>query len=53
MEKELFLWTGANGKGFGAVLEQEGPDNVKYPVVYDSRPTNNAEMKYAPTELEN
>ena len=52
MEKEFFLWTDASEKGFGAVLEQEGPDNVRYPVVYASRPTNSVEMKYAPTELE-
>ena len=52
LEKEFFLWTDASEKGFGAVLEQEGTDKVRHPVAYASRPTNNAEMKYAPTELE-
>ena len=53
MEKErVCMWTDASEKDFGSVSEQEGPDNVGYPVAYASRPTNNAEMKYAPTELE-
>ena len=46
------MWTAASEKGFGAVLEQEGSDKVRHPVAYASRPTNSAEMKYAPTELE-
>ena len=52
LEKEFFLWTDASEKGFGAVLEQEGTDKVRHRVAYASRSTNNAEMKYAPTELE-
>jgi len=52
LEKEFFLWKEAREKGFGAVLEQEGTDKIRHPVAYASRPTNNAEMKYAPTELE-
>ena len=34
------------------LLEQEGTDKVRHPVAYVNRPTNNAEMKYAPTEVE-
>ena len=32
--------------------KQEGPDNVRYPVASSRRTTNNAEIKYVPTELE-
>ena len=50
--KEFFLWTDASEQGFGAVLEQMSDTGVRHPVAYASRPTNSAEMKYAPTELE-
>ena len=52
LSKPFFLWTDASGKGFGALLEQEGEDNKRYPIAYASRQTNQAEAKYAPTELE-
>ena len=46
------MWTDASGKGFGALLEQEGEDKKRYLIAYASRQTNPAEAKYAPTELE-
>jgi len=46
MKKE-FMWKDASEKGFGAVLEQEGLDNVRNPVAYANKPINNAEMKCA------
>ena len=52
LEKDFFLWTDASEQGFGAVLEQEDENGIRHPVAYASRPTNSAEMKYAPTELE-
>jgi len=41
------LWKESSEKGFGVVLEQEGSDNVRYPVAYANRPINNAETKCA------
>ena len=52
LTKPFYLWTDASGKGFGALLEQEGEDKKRYPIAYASRQTNPAEAKYAPTELE-
>ena len=52
LNKPFFLWTDACNKGFGALLEQEGDDSTRYPIVYASRQTNVAESNYAPTELE-
>ena len=51
LSKPFFLWTDASGKGFGVLLEQEGEDEKGYPIAYASRQTNQAEAKYAPTEL--
>ena len=52
LSKPFFLWTDASGKGFGVLLEEEGEDNKRYPIAYTSRQINQAEAKYAPTELE-
>ena len=38
--------------GFGAVLEQFDGEGQRHPIAYTSRQTNNAEQKYAPTQLE-
>ena len=46
------MWTDASQGGFGAVLEQMDEDSQRYPIAYASRQTNQAEMKYAPTQLE-
>lgn len=51
MSKPFFLSTDASERGFGAVLEQEGEDQKRYPIAYASRQTNPAKQKYAPTEL--
>ena len=52
LDKEFYLWTDASEQGFGAVLEQENEGGIRHPIAYASRPTNSAEMKCAPTELE-
>ena len=52
LSKPFFLSTDACERGFGAVLEQEGEDQKRYPIAYASRQTNPAEQKYAPTEPE-
>ena len=52
MEQLFVLWINASEKGFGAVLEQEDEDGLRHPIAYASRATNEAERKYAPTELE-
>ena len=52
LDKEFYLWTDASEQGFGVVLEQENEGGIRHPIAYASRPTNSAEMKYAPTELE-
>ena len=52
LTKPFQLWTDASERGFGAVLEQKGQDGCKHPIAYASRATNEAERKYAPTELE-
>ena len=52
LSKPFYLWTDASEKGSGALLEQDGSDGCKYPIVYTSRQTNPAEAKYAPTGLE-
>ena len=52
LDREFFLWTDASERGFGAVLEQEDDESRRHPIAYASRPTNSAEQKYAPTELE-
>ena len=49
MEKQFL---DASEMGFVARLEQEGPDNERYQVAYTNWRTNNAEVKYAQTELE-
>jgi len=46
------VWTDANLLGFGAVLEQIYGEGQRHPIAYASRQTNNAEQKYAPTQLE-
>ena len=52
LTKPFQLWIDASERGFGAVLEQKGQDGCKHPIAYASRATNEAERKYAPTELE-
>ena len=52
LDKEFFLWVDACEDGFGAILEQMGADNLRHPVAYASRATNDAEKKYPPTKLE-
>ena len=52
MSKPFFLWTDASEAGFGAILEQEGEDKLRNPIAYASRQTNDAEKRYAPTQLE-
>ena len=52
LDKEFFLWVDACEDGFGAILEQVGDDNLRHPVAYASRATNDAEKKYPPTKLE-
>ena len=52
LSKEFYLWTDACKLGFGAVLEQEGEDGHRHPIAFASRQTNEAERKYAPTEME-
>ena len=47
--KEFFLWVDACEDGFGAILEQVGDENLRHPVAYASRATNDAEKKYPPT----
>ena len=52
LTKPFQLWTDASERGFGAVLEQKDQDGCKHPIAYASRATNEAECKYALTELE-
>ena len=52
LTKPFQLWTDASERGFGAVLEQKDQEGNCHPIAYASRGTNNAERKYAPTELE-
>ena len=52
LDKEFFLWVDACEDGFGAILEQVGDENLRHPVAYASRATNDAEKKYPPTKLE-
>jgi len=52
LAKQFFVWTDASLSGFGAVLEQLDDDGQRHPIAYASRQTNNAEQKYAPTQLE-
>ena len=52
LTKQFFVWTDASLLGFGAVLEQIDNDGRRHPVAYASRQMNNAEQKYAPTQLE-
>jgi len=52
MSKPFFLWTDASEAGFGAILEQEGKDQLRHPIAYASRQTNDGEKKYGPTQLE-
>ena len=52
LSKEFYLWTDACKLGFGAVLEQEGEDGHRHPIAFASRQTNEAERKYASTEME-
>ena len=52
LSKPFFLWTDASEAGFGAILEQEDEDKLRHPIAYASRQTNDAEKKYAPTQLE-
>ena len=52
LSKPFLLWTDASERGFGAVLEQEDTEGQRFPIAYASRATNEAERKYAPTELE-
>ena len=51
LNRLFILWTNASEKGFRAVLEQESEDGQRHPIAYASRATNEAERKYAPTEL--
>ena len=46
------MWTVASQGGFGAVLEQMDEEGQRYSIACASRQTNQAEMKYAPTQLE-
>ena len=52
LTKPFQLWTDACERGFGAVLEQKTVEGDRHPIAYASRATNEAEHKYAPTELE-
>ena len=52
LSKQFFVWTDASLLGFGAVLEQLDDEGRRHPIAYASRQTNNAEQKYAPTQLE-
>jgi len=48
----ILLWTDASEAGFGAILEQGGEDQLRHPIGYASRQTNDEEKKYGPTQLE-
>ena len=52
LTKSFQLWTDACERGFGAVLEQKTVEGDRHAIAYASRATNEAECKYAPTELE-
>jgi len=52
LSKQFFVWTDASLLGFGAVIEQLDEEGQRHPIAYASRQTNNAEQKYAPTQLE-
>jgi len=52
LSKPFFLWTNASEARFGAILEQEGEDKLRNPIVYASRQFADAEKKYARTQLE-
>ena len=52
LSRQFFVWTDASLLGFGAVLEQLDEEGRRHPIAYASRQTNNAEQKYAPTQLE-
>ena len=52
LDKEFFLWVDACEDGLVAILEQVGENNLRHPVAYASRATNDAEKKYPPTKLE-
>ena len=43
LDKEFFLWVDASEDGFGAIMEQNGEDGLRYPVAYASRATNETE----------
>ena len=52
LSKPFFVWTDASIMGFGAVLEQLDDQKQRHPIAFASQQTNQAERKYAPTELE-
>lgn len=52
LSKEFYLWTDGSELGLGAVLEQQGEDGHRHPIAFASCQTNEAERKYAPTEME-
>ena len=52
LSKQFFVWTDASLIGFGAVLEQLDGEGRRHLIAYASRQTNNAEQKFAPTQLE-
>ena len=52
LDKKFVLWVDTCEDGFGAILEQTGADNLRHPVAYVSRATNDVKKKYLPTKLE-
>ena len=52
LDKEFFLWVDACEDGFGVILEQIGADDLRHPLAYASRVTNDAENKCPSTKLE-
>ena len=51
LSKPFFVWTDASTIGFDAVLEQLDDQKQRYPIAFASQQTNQAERKYAQTEL--
>jgi hypothetical protein len=52
LQKPFILYTDASKDGLGAVLAQEGSDQLHHVIAYASRATNQQQANYGSTKLE-